>query len=369
MLAKYRASSHLYRLGEDDMGGTLVTITNNEDVSLHGSESNLFQVKFGFRRLEDKRVCIALFGPDIEKIPNKDLRIWRGYKIDKPIFAQDDPAFERWVNQYLEGDWDVEDGPIPQIGRLVKLIRALTQETLGEPLFRFEENPLINYPVAENTDAYAQAHLELYCLIIDGLNKAALEKFSGYIGITLTDSSKTLNSIKEILPYYLVTKVHAPFKKCSDIRNKKHGVPSEGPKPFPAFDNFQRNLTEIATGLSELNQWLERELSADSKACLERVEAVAFYPKFIDPPKPESKLDEIRKSEGKTIHSVEFGRVKTHPEGHKSEGIVFHFTDGSSMDIKIGSNIRNLSDKIVGLKPDDLSVSLMISWVPPIRNK
>jgi len=263
----------------------------------------------------------------------------------------------------------VENGPKPQIERFVKLIRALTKETLGEPLFHFEENPLINYPVAENTDAYSQAHLELYRLLIDGLSKKSLEHLASRIGVSLTDSSKTLNSLKEILPDDLVTKVHDPLKKCSKERNDKHGVPSEASKTFPAFDTFQADLTEIASALSELNQWLETVLSADSKACLDRENAVASFPKFIGLPLPEFKLGEIRKSEGKTIKSVEFGRVESDPDLHNSEEIVFHFTDGSSMAILVGSNAQDLSDEFIGMKPNDFNVDLIIFWAPSISKK
>ncbi len=103
VLTSYRASSHIYRLKEDDMGGILETISSNEGCSLGDSSSHLFRIKIGFRRLEDKRVCIALFALYLKKFSDEHLRIWQGHKIDCPRFVQDDPAFERWVTRYLEG--------------------------------------------------------------------------------------------------------------------------------------------------------------------------------------------------------------------------------------------------------------------------
>ncbi len=172
VLCHYRASPDLYNLQEDDMGGSLKPIWDGSAPMPSWS-----QIRFGFRRLSDKRVCVAAFGPDVEKLTEKEKLIWRGHLIDNPLFAKNDPAFDRWVKRNLEGSWEVEDGPNRRTEQLVKLIRALTRQALGVPLFRFDENPLIMYPVAENTDAYAKAHLELYRLLIDGLNTNALSSF------------------------------------------------------------------------------------------------------------------------------------------------------------------------------------------------
>jgi hypothetical protein len=102
---------------------------------------------------------------------------------------------------------------------------------------------------------------------------------------------------------------------------------------------------------------------------MEREDVMTLFPKFIGPPLPEFKLSEIKNAEGKTIRSVEFGRVESHPKVHQSEEIVFHFTDDSSMAIIVGSNVRNLSEKFSSMKPNDFSVDLMIFWAPSIRRK
>jgi hypothetical protein len=237
VFAQYRASPHLYSLKEDDMGGeleTAETVSAYKTVDEKPTDKTWVQVRFGFRRLSNNCTCVAALRYDVENLPEKDLFIWRGNMLDNPRFLQDDLAFERWVKRYLEGSWEIEDGPRVQIDRLVKLIRALTVQTLGRPIFRFEENTLINYPVTENVDAYDKAHLELYRLIIDGLDKETLGLLADKLKISLSNPTKTLNSLKEILPRDLIPIIHKPLKKCSKERSDIHGVPSEL-RSFPAF--------------------------------------------------------------------------------------------------------------------------------------
>jgi hypothetical protein len=362
VLCHYRASADLYCLEEDDMGGELSTRSD--------SAGPWVSVRFAFRRLADMRVCVAALGFDVEKLPAQDRLVWRGHLIPSPIFAEDDPAFSRWVKRNLEGSWDVEDGPKVQVERYVRLLRALTRQTLGRPLWRYAENPLVNYPAAENTDAYAKAHLELYRLLIDGLDSSAIGILAGRLEVSLSEPQLTLNSLKELLPPELIPKIHVPLKRCSDERNRNHGVPEQPARSLPAFDLFHRDLEGIAAGLCALNDWLQRYLSADSEACLRREEAmVGLFPKLVSPPRPEFKLDDLRQAEGKTIRSVEFGEVASRPDVHESEAIVLHFTDGSSLCIRVGSNVLNLVIHHAGLSPSDFCTDLMVFWAPATSTK
>jgi hypothetical protein len=155
VLSKYRASPDSYKLEEDDMGGRLENMETDQSRPI-----SWYQVRFAFRRLANGEVSVAAFGPDIHKLPQREMLIWRGYLLENPVFVQEDTAFERWVSRYLKGSWQVESGPRYKIDRQIQLIRALTEQTLGQPLMRFDEHNLVNYPVAENTEAYAKAHLE-----------------------------------------------------------------------------------------------------------------------------------------------------------------------------------------------------------------
>jgi hypothetical protein len=298
VLCHYRASPDLYRLQEDDMGGSLKTVHDGgtqQDAS--AINPPWFQVRFGFRRLEDGRVCVAAFGPDLKKLPEKEQLIWRGHLIERPQFAKSDPAFLRWVSRNLDGSWEVEDGPKVQIEGLVRLIRALTHQALGVSLWRDQWNPLINYPVAENTEAYTKAHLELYRVLIDGLNQEALSALSRRLNRPLSDPSKTLNGLKELLPEDMIPKIHQPLKDCYEKRQKSHGVPSITAHPFPAFDIFHRDLVATESCLRSLDNWLQSMLSADSESCLQREESMStVFPQFGWTPNTRVKVG--RASEG-----------------------------------------------------------------------
>lgn len=362
VLSKYRASPDLYRLEEDDMGGRLENIQNDQSLP-----KSWYQVRFAFRKLANGKTCVAAFAPDIDKLSQEEKFIWGGYLLEVPVFAEGDSAFERWVNRYLEGSWQVEDGPKPKIDRQIRLIRALTSQTLGEPLLRFEGHALVNYPVAENTDAYAKAHLELYRLVIDGLNAGAIAKLADRLAIKLSDPSKTLNSLKEILPSDLVPQVHKPLMACVAVRNKVHGVPTQPISSFPAFDTFHCDLESIAQALTELCKWIENKLSVDAEKCLKREQAMVYFPQFVGPPRPEFKLDKIKQAEGKTIELIEFGEEPVCSDKHQSEGIVVHFTDGSALAIVVGSNATNLSWKFEDLRPEEVHTDLVVVWAPSVR--
>ena len=232
----------------------------------------------------------------------------------------------------------------------------------------FDAHQLLNYPEAENTEAYTKAHLELSRLVVDGLASDAISALADHLSIQVSNPSLTLNSLKEMLPRHLIPDIHEPLKKCKQMRNKIHGVPSQPITSFPAFDTFQADLVSIVEALTKLCKWLESELKADAEKCLKRERTMlTLFPKFVGPPQPEFKLEKIKRAEGKTIESIDFGVEPIHPDKHQSEGIVIHFVDGSSMAIVVGSNAMNLSTQFKGLKPEDVSTDLMIIWAPSIK--
>ncbi|MFA6679199.1 MAG: hypothetical protein WCR96_01760 [Candidatus Methanomethylophilaceae archaeon] len=57
-------------------------------------------------------------------------------------------------------------------------------------------------------------------------------------------------------------------------------------------------------------------------------------------PRPEHKLDEVKKSIGKTVSKIEFGET---PD-LRSEELCIHFTDGSILLIGCGSNAVNVAN-------------------------
>ena len=246
---------------------------------------------------------------------------------------------------------------------------ALTQYCLGVSLWRHRENPLINYPVAENTDAYFKAHLELYRLLIDGIDTKAIDKLAEKRGIQLTDRSQTLGNLKRVLPEDVASAVWPPLDYCRRMRNENHGGLDKPAEPFRAFDSFHVDLANLAAGLTVLRKWLEVEFDADAEACLHREQVLRMFPKLSGPPRPEFKLGELERAVGKTISHVKFGEEHFREGVHRSEAMVFHFTDGTAMAILVGSNAKNLAHKFPGLKAEQISVDLMVFWAPSGRRK
>lgn len=186
VLQRYRAHPESFRLEEDSMGGRL--IANDATRPFH-------EIRYGLRRLTDESTCLAVLGLDLQRLPPQERAHWLGDLLRSPDFAEDDPEFEAWATRYLEGSWEVPDGPIEQIRREVALLSALTEEAVGRSLFRALDNPLLGLPAAENTESLKRAYEQLSCLILDGLEKKTLEALAERMGVGLTDSSKTLNSL------------------------------------------------------------------------------------------------------------------------------------------------------------------------------
>ena len=367
VLTKYRASPDIYELEEQRMGGQII----------NKGEESWYQIRFAFRQLVDGRICVAAFEPDLAKLPTSEKHIWFGNQRNDFDFAIEDTPFRNWVSINLNSEFieiGIENRPIDEIKKQVKYIRALTESFLGKPLFRQDEDlKLIKYPIAENNEAYHKAHLELYRFIIDELNKDALCCLANYLRIKLEEPRKTLNSLKEILSSdqdspNLVNEVHTPLKqKSSKKRQPIHGIPKEI-KECSAFCDFHDDLLSIAQALIRLREWLEQKSGYSAECCLERRNIMSsLFPEIIGKPRPNFKLKEIKKAEGKTIKLIEFGEEEDYGNKHLAEAIVIHFSDGTSMAIRVGSNACNLSSIYEELNPNDVSTDLVVFWAPAIR--
>jgi hypothetical protein len=68
----------------------------------------------------------------------------------------------------------------------------------------------------------------------------------------------------------------------------------------------------------------------------------------------------LKKTIGKVIRDVEYGFDKPfHPSSHQAETIIFHFTDGTSLSIQIGSNATNVSSEHPSIKASDFRTDLI----------
>lgn len=366
VLTYYRDNSHAYKVIEDEIGGEIRISQNwKEDDS---DKYPYIEIKFGFRKLKNGEICIAVFGPTFLKNTSKKyLERWKGYIINERQFKKKDDYFKGWLDRYFLGSWEVKDGSRKEIENRLNLISALTKYKTGIPLFKYHRSILLNYPKAENEEEYNKANLELYRLVIDGLSKNSIIKLAELLEKELSDERKTLNSLKEILPEELIDKIHTPLKELRHKRSKIHKPPSENIKKLNAFDKFDSDLKKIANCLDELLLWLEEIFNIDAKSCKGREDSMKYFPKFIGPPRPDFKLDDLKKTINKRIKSVEFGEVEKNEDCHEAEAIIFHFYDDSSMAIKIHSNVSDFTE--YGISPNKIHTSLDIFWAKPIKPK
>lgn len=368
VLCRYRASPDLYRLEEDDMGGE-VKVLSPEEETPEEQRPKYFRVRFGFRRLEDRRVCLAALLPDIRELEEREQLLWAADLLDRPRFLDQDPAFERWRNRYILGSWQSENGPIQRLKEALDRCRAVTAIGLQVPLFRASTNPTLNYPIAENTTALAHAYLELYRLVGEGMEGKALRKLADQLGRHF-DSSKRLNSLKGLLPPFLHNTIYVPLKDCASHRNEVHAEAHKQPQSCAAFDTFDCALERMVTAVSDLTEWLSEQLDLDTEACLRREEIMTgpYWPKIDCEPQPIEKLHKVQATLGKTIARVEYGECPHADDCHEREAIIFHFTDGSALALDVHTNAGNLASDFDGLKPSMVHTQIS-PWFAPSPNR
>ncbi len=366
VLTHYRTESHSYTVVEDDMGGQVETVWPSDYDPETGDLPN-WRVRFAFRRLADDSVAVGAFGPDLAPLPEVELLRWRADLLQAPAFADSDPPFERWHARYLEGSWDVEDGPRVGVEGEIERINALSREILGQPLFKWEAHPQLKYPAAQNTQAYTDAAVNLYQLVGDGLQPKALEPLAALLNVNLENAQHRFKSLKQILPAELRPIICRPLRDVEEQREAVHGIRSAPPASREAFGDFDELLTKVERALRALKTWLERTFQLDAEVCLERERAMVVLPEISGPPRPEFKLAEVKKAEGKTVKCVEFGAPELPEDVGPSEAIILHFTDGSAMALTVGSNAGDLAFEHEGMSAGDLSTDIMVFWVPPLR--
>lgn len=368
VLCRYRASPDLYDLKEDDMGGE-VSVLPSEDDEDEGERPPYFRVRFGFRRLADRRVCLAGIVPDLHELPPAEEAVWSADFLPHPEFLESDPAFERWHRRYIDGSWESEDGPIVRLKDSVTRCCSVTSQGLGIALFDAADNPMLNYPVAENSAALASAYLELYRLVGEGMSGKAIEKLAARLDVLLTSpAERRFSRLKELLPAALVSEVHEPLRACARERNAVHAK-AKRPHSCPAFDSFHDALERMVASIDQLTTWIADQLGLSPQACVQREQIMngPFWPKIEGQPNPIDKLRKAESATGKTIERVEYGECAHSNACHQREAIVFHFTDGSALGLDVHSNASNLESQFAGLKPSMFHTQLFPQCVPSPR--
>lgn len=363
-LNDYRINSHDYEIMEDDYGGVIWNYSRDEN----SNDNSWATIRYGYRKMYDQSLCIAAYIPDLRELPKEDRIRWKTYELENHKYAKDDEPFNTWVRKFLGAESDIDIRPLTEVFRQIRLINSITTICMGICFFKGEENPSIPYPSSENTEEYLKSITNLYRRIIDDMNKEAIEILADKLSISLTDPVKKMNSFKEILPDELID-IHKGFQNLYYKRQKVHGTKNQKSKKFPSFETFREDLIKLQKPLSDLIVWLENIFDVDAYHCLDRVGKMTLFPKVKRTKKVKRMYERVKETEGKTIDKIEFGELNPSPNAHKSDGLILHFTDGTSMSVNTGSNAWNLSVEREDLRPDDFHTDLMFFWAPAVKRK
>ena len=373
VLAAYRNEPHKYEIESDYFEGELsVTDSYYRELEAVGKTDQTVNVKFGYRTLRDGNLALVAWLPDLFERSKSHVQRWSAFHLKNPEWTTDqDERFINWVRRYLEGDFDVDNGPLHYLAETVNVINGLTSELVGARLFTHELDQTLGYPAAENTHRYQDSHKALYGYLIDGLNKDCISRLAAKSGKSITTSDKnTIQAIAKLLPRLKTAK---NFMPAIELISKERRLAAHGVRPpaehFPAFSQFTKDLFLCLEALKELLAILEQEFSVNGEEALKRHEAKKWLPDINRPPEGHFSIVQASNMIGKTIERVELGFRKEMKGVHGSEALIIHFTDGSIMGLVSGSNAGNIANEENGLRPEDFHVDFIVHWVPAPQKK
>jgi hypothetical protein len=198
VLSYYESQPDKYLVETDFFEGQ-ITLTQKYAAELRarGNTQEVLRVRFGYRTLKNGSLAIAAYKSDLTGYSGREdrssahLRRWNGFLLESPEWAEGpDERFDLWLRRRFEGDWDVDDGPLRQLEQTVHVLNAVTCEVLGCPLFKWPENAALRFPSSQNTYGYQDSHLELYRLLLDGLNKRCIDQIAEQRGVVSKSSDK-----------------------------------------------------------------------------------------------------------------------------------------------------------------------------------
>lgn len=368
VLQRYTSQPNLFVVHEN---GVLGRIRPTEEYRRHKPAQDEApswpeQVRYGFRRLCNGQVCVAAFVPDLARLPDPERHYWFSFEIDNPTFHPDDPIFEEFVSTTLVGGFTESEPILTRLADVLELVNCVTDEMPA--LFAATSNPDLHFPLAENSKAYQDAHIQLHKLVIDGMREGALRKVAEEINVNLGDAKGRLSILETLLPDEIKPTVLRPLRDCSRVRQEVHRVRTGEAQAGSFVERFEDDVEDVVEGLQALLSWLESVYNVNARLIRRRKGAMSvLFPRFASKePIPEEKLEWLKRCVGKTVHRVEFGIEQVPPGGeiHHSEAIVLHFTDGSSVCIRVGSNVLNLKSEGKLSHPSDVTTDLMVFWAP-----
>lgn len=372
LLALYASQPDRYSVQTDYFSGEIET-SNEHFEDARAVRQHLIRVRFGFRTLRSGDLALAVLAPDLKDASPDERAKWHGFHVaDDDLSPDPDLRFQMWVDRYINGSWDVENGVISQIKQEVYDINALTYSVIGLALFGDTNVARLSFPTAQNNHRYHDAHSEVYKFLIDGLSKDALKRLAVKLGVTLRtpDSERTLKLIEQIVPAGVAATTRDAFEVISRNRRLADHQTRPPAEPMLAFEAFDSDLQRVVAAIQLLKQTLSSQLGVSISSARDRYESLKnpFYPKFDDhlTIEPNYSICTFSKITGKTIERVEYGWRRRNKDLHDSEMAILYFTDGSHIAICAASNIGNLTSTHEGLEPQDLRVSFFLNYVPEL---
>jgi hypothetical protein len=371
VLASYRNEPHKYSIASDYFEGSL-GVTNEYFMELEaaGKTNESVSIGFGYRTLGDGNLAIVAWLPDLFEKSKSHIERWAAFRLKTPEWQEidNDERFNNWLRRYLEGDWDIDNGPLFYLGETIKTVNGLTSELVGVPLYKHEIEQTLGFPSAENTHRYQDAHKTLYGYLVDGLDKGCIVALGSKLGRTLhVGSKKTVEAVTELFPGL---RTRACFTAAIGLVSEQRRLSSHAVRPkaesFSAFSKFTEDLYFCLKAVKELLAMIENEFGVNGEEARKRHEAKEWLPEIDLLRSPHSSIVEAKRMEGRTVERVEVGYRHDRAGVHGSEAIVIHFTDGTIMGLETGSNAGNVAGRHEGLRPEDFHVNFRPQWVPEL---
>jgi hypothetical protein len=368
VLASYRNEPHKYTLASDYFEGTL-TVTDEyyRELEAANRTEEYINIRFGYRALGDGSLALVVWLPDLFEKSKTHVPKWAAFHLKHPTWSEtEDGRFQNWFSRYVEGSWDVDNGPLFYLGDTMQTVNGLTSELVGIPLYQHEIDLTLGYPAAENTHRYQDAHKALYGYFIDGIDKACIEAVAKELGRDIKiRSKKTVEGLAELFPM-----LGAPgkFSEATATVSRQRRLASHSVRPkaqnFPAFSTFTKDLRLCVEAVKEVLSVIEKDSGLDGKEARKRHEARKWLPIISRPPSAHFSIVQARQMAGKTVEKIEIGFREDIKNVHGSEAMIIYFTDGSIMGLDTGSNVGNIVNDENGMRPDEFHVDFNVSWVP-----
>ena len=267
VLDKYFRYQNRYNIHDDIVNGNIST-KDTYYYSLHESirDEALLHIRYGKRRLKNGDMAIAIIVHDLSDLSYSEQQYWASYELTDVEFIKGDREFEQFVRMHFGGEFGQYEDPIGNILDTIKHINSITLEIANGNLFRADIGQFsLQYIVVNTTDAYQNAHKELYKLLgSDSLNKNIIihllkKRFN------VKDAELLENNGRERRPWglfkLLVQKCDInfdPLQKCFDERVSNAHI--LGQRDLPNINltiKFRKDCKEILETLKKIQAHLK----------------------------------------------------------------------------------------------------------------